>query len=710
MKIYSMTATFGKLENETLTLQPGLNILHAPNEWGKSTWCAFLVAMLYGIETRVHTTKTAIADKERYAPWSGTPMAGRIDLNWNGRDITIERSSKGRSVFGVFRAYETATGLDVPELTAANCGQMLLGVEKSVFLRAGFLKLTDLPVTQDESLRRRLNAIVTTGDESGTADTLAQKLRDLKNRCRLNKSTGLLPQAEAQQKELQSKLTELQALQTQSAQIKGRLEELDTHHKALLNHKAALQYATNQTYQEKLTSAEAALAAATAKQQQLQQLCEGLPSAAETERTILQLRQLRDQKDSLHIEIQMQPAPPKAPQIPASFQNIDPDDAISQADNDQMDYTENREKPSFPWYCVFLFAIGAFWGFFQPRGPLQLLTILFVMAGGLSLHRYMTIKRRRENTCRELCQRYHPLPPEQWVDAARSYAETQIAHGKALTQYRSQRQELESRISALNFEIAVATSGTSLPECEQHYAAIQDNWTALAEASRERSRAQALVQALRSAHKESPAPEFPDTMDYTEAETARLLSDCVYEQRQLQVKLGHCQGRMEALGQESLLQQQLDAVTERIGKLELTYSALEIAQSTLTTAANELQRRFAPRISQRAQALFGKLTDSRYTRLTLGEDLTVHAATADEATLHSALWRSEGTIDQLYLALRLAVAEELTPDAPLILDDALVRFDDQRLAEALDVLTEEANTKQVILFTCQSREQNLLNY
>ena len=46
MKIYKMTATFGKLEHAELTLQPGLNILTAPNEWGKSTWCAFLVARL----------------------------------------------------------------------------------------------------------------------------------------------------------------------------------------------------------------------------------------------------------------------------------------------------------------------------------------------------------------------------------------------------------------------------------------------------------------------------------------------------------------------------------------------------------------------------------------------------------------------------------------------------------------------------------------
>ena len=73
--------------------------------------------------------------------------------------------------------------------------------------------------------------------------------------------------------------------------------------------------------------------------------------------------------------------------------------------------------------------------------------------------------------------------------------------------------------------------------------------------------------------------------------------------------------------------------------------------------------------------------------------------------MRSAIWRSEGTIDQLYLALRLAVARELTPTAPLVLDDALVRFDDARHAAAMDILRQESQDKQVILFTCQSREQ-----
>ena len=64
---------------------------------------------------------------------------------------------------------------------------------------------------------------------------------------------------------------------------------------------------------------------------------------------------------------------------------------------------------------------------------------------------------------------------------------------------------------------------------------------------------------------------------------------------------------------------------------------------------------------------------------------------------------SESTLN--VYALRLAVAEELTPDAPMVLDDAFVRFDDKRLAAAMDILKEESQSKQVILFTCQNREQ-----
>ena len=172
----------------------------------------------------------------------------------------------------------------------------------------------------------------------------------------------------------------------------------------------------------------------------------------------------------------------------------------------------------------------------------------------------------------------------------------------------------------------------------------------------------------------------------------------------MQNQLGQYQGQKDLLGSREQLQQNLQKVRQRILQLETTYRALEIAQETLTAARTELQRRFAPRITKQAQDLLEKMTDGRYHTVTMGDDFSLQAAARQEDTLHDALWRSDGTMDQLYLSLRLAVAEELIPKTPLILDDVLVRFDDERMGAAVKILRELAQNRQVILFTCQGRE------
>ena len=319
MRIYKMTATFGKLEQATLELEPGLNIITAPNEWGKSTWCAFLVAMLYGLDTRAKTTKTALADKERYAPWSGSPMAGRIDLHWNGRDITIERRTKRRIPLGEFQAYETDSGLPVTELTASNCGAMLLGVEQSVFRRAGFIRHADLPVTQDEALRRRLNALVTTGDDSGAADRLAEELKILKNRCRYNRS-GLLPQAEAERDALADKIREMDDLNIQIGNLEHQVGEIKNWLKQLYNHQQAQAYAKMQEDEARIAETKASLEQLQQDLETLESACNALPSQQEAERTIRELRSFREQWNDIQKELQEMPEEPVAPGCPSPLQ------------------------------------------------------------------------------------------------------------------------------------------------------------------------------------------------------------------------------------------------------------------------------------------------------------------------------------------------------------------------------------------------------
>ena len=704
MRIYKMTATFGKLEQQTLTLEPGLNIIEAPNEWGKTTWYTFLVTMLYGLDTRAKTTKTALADKEKYAPWSGSPMAGRIDLHWNGRDITIERSSKGRSPMGVFRAYETQSGLAVPELTAANCGQMLLGVEQSVFRRTGFIRQSDMPVTQDDALRRRLNALVTTGDETGDSDRLMAELKDLKNKCRYNRS-GLLPQAEETRRELEEKLAELETLESHSRNLRERLGEVKSWLRELENHRDALAYAAAEADAARVAQARDLRDRAEETMTALEQQCARQPSREEVERKITAIRNYQTDLAQYQTEEGALTRQPEAPVPPDLFRGLSMERAEQMVQEDGRRYL--LLKSIRYWLAFLLLAAGAL-VLCIPAVLLKKYTLAAVLAAaGVVLLLLGLLKRNGGNReARALEEKYGSAMPEAWMLRLKSFTESVSRYEQELAAYRAGRGDLDIRSTFLQKQRESLFGSQSPDKVLQLWLAMAKRWQELEEARRAYEQAAHHLEILQSMAKPAvQRPAMADDLSYSAAQTETLLAEAHAEQQRLHNRLGQYQGRMEALGSAGDLRRQLEAVQQRIEKLEQTYEALTLALDTLTQARQALQRKFAPRIAQRARELMEEMTHGRYDRLTLREDLSLLSGAAQEETLHESWWRSDGTMDQLYVALRLAVAEELIPEAPLVLDDAFVRFDDKRLQAALDILQQQAEKKQVILFTCQSREK-----
>ena len=141
MKLQRMTATFGKLNRQTLELAPGLNILEAPNESGKSTWCAFLLAMLYGVDSRQRDKAGILAEKNRYAPWCGAAMAGQLECTAGGTSMTLQRQTRRPAApMGEFTARLSGTAQEIPSLTGQNCGETLLGVPREVYERSAFIR------------------------------------------------------------------------------------------------------------------------------------------------------------------------------------------------------------------------------------------------------------------------------------------------------------------------------------------------------------------------------------------------------------------------------------------------------------------------------------------------------------------------------------------------------------------------------------------
>ena len=117
MQIEQMSATFGRLNGSQLDLQPGLNVICAPNESGKSTWCRFLQNMLYGVPTK---ERGLLADKNRYAPWSGSPMHGRLLLrNGDARYTLLRETRRTTAPMGDAHLTYTGTADPVPGIPAA---------------------------------------------------------------------------------------------------------------------------------------------------------------------------------------------------------------------------------------------------------------------------------------------------------------------------------------------------------------------------------------------------------------------------------------------------------------------------------------------------------------------------------------------------------------------------------------------------------------
>ena len=219
--------------------------------------------------------------------------------------------------------------------------------------------------------------------------------------------------------------------------------------------------------------------------------------------------------------------------------------------------------------------------------------------------------------------------------------------------------------------------------------------------------AQRLVDSLPAPAGAGPGTPPPPT-ERNPQQTAAALAAVGGELSRLQGELSHAEGQRTALGDPAELEHGLEEAEEALARRRGEYRALELALEVLSQANGELQARFSPALNRRAGQLFSALTGGKYEELTLTRAFEAEAREAGGVLPRRTVSLSRGTVDQLYLAVRLAVCELALPaeePAPLVLDDALSDFDDARMALALECLEQYAGERQILLFTCHGRER-----
>ena len=148
----------------------------------------------------------------------------------------------------------------------------------------------------------------------------------------------------------------------------------------------------------------------------------------------------------------------------------------------------------------------------------------------------------------------------------------------------------------------------------------------------------------------------------------------------------------------------LEIEQENLNKLQNRAEELNLAKVILDEAYTEMKKNITPKFNQSLSKNVEKISDGKYKNIIINDKITVEL---DDGRYVPAESLSIGTIEQIYLSLRLAIMNEISKEKlPVMLDEAFAYYDDQRLEAALDFFYIIDN--QVILFTCTNREKEIL--
>ena len=170
--------------------------------------------------------------------------------------------------------------------------------------------------------------------------------------------------------------------------------------------------------------------------------------------------------------------------------------------------------------------------------------------------------------------------------------------------------------------------------------------------------------------------------------------------------------REELLRQYGILQNKADLIRPSLEdneKLQEKREALLEAKERIRQIAGEIRKSFAFHLNEDCGKALSEITGGRYDSLWIDEQLHIYVnAKEGFFPLEQA---STGTIDQLYLALRLSMALLLQREnrdlLPLLFDDSFAMYDEKRLAASIGYL-KKAYPAQILLFTCHHREEKIL--
>ncbi len=215
------------------------------------------------------------------------------------------------------------------------------------------------------------------------------------------------------------------------------------------------------------------------------------------------------------------------------------------------------------------------------------------------------------------------------------------------------------------------------------------------------------------------AEEELETQRTTLAEVSAELQNLSNDERRYDVELQkqnekqtELEGKLQHLSNVKNRAEMLKRTLDENDAISTEIDAINLAAETMTELQSSIQSSFGHYLNKEAGELIAGITGGVYDSMWIDQNLDIFMNTPGKIVPIEDV--SSGTMDQIYLALRLAAARLIQGDTgaaearlPLIFDDSFAMYDEQRLASALQYIT-EIHHGQILLFTCHTREQRIL--
>lgn len=184
------------------------------------------------------------------------------------------------------------------------------------------------------------------------------------------------------------------------------------------------------------------------------------------------------------------------------------------------------------------------------------------------------------------------------------------------------------------------------------------------------------------------------------------INDTQIEIHKLKLEKESVEPRLDKLAQ---IEEQLNNNYEKLNNLNNLNDSMEYAKNILEKSFEKMKNSVTPKFTNNLSETISQIFNNKYSKVKFNEEngLIIELENGDYVPADRL---SIGTIDQLYLSLRISMIDELSEEKlPLFLDESFAYYDNNRLENALKYITNNLESRQTLIFTCANREKEILD-